>query len=273
MTVAAYSPGMHRSPPEESLRKVLIGEHAGLHRFRTALGRIPASPRCKMCNAPFGAPGGTVMRHLGFGRFPGNPAICNNCIKAYSKPGMNGAEIPVSLLFADIRGSTGIGERLSPTEFHEFLGHFYRIGSRTILRHDGLVDKLVGDEIIGLFFGGVSGPQHAAAAIDAAVDLVASVGREGATPSGAIPLGAGVHTGEAYVGPTGPEGEVTDFTALGDAVNTTARLASSAAAGELLVSIEAMTAAGRPTDDLERRDLEVRGREATIDVVVLRPTG
>lgn len=264
---------MPTSPPGESLRKVLIGEHAGLHRFRRALGRIPSSPRCKMCNAPFGAPGGTVMRHIGFGRFPGNPAICNNCIREYSRPGMTGAEIPLSMLFADIRGSTGIGERLSPTEFHDFLGHFYAIGSRTILRHDGLVDKLVGDEIIGLFFGGVSGPRHAAAAIDAAIDLAATVGRADASPRGAIPLGTGVHTGVAYVGPTGPEGAVTDFTALGDAVNTTARLASSAAAGELLVSVEAMAAAGRSTDGLERRDLEVRGREAGLEVVVMRPAG
>ncbi len=264
---------MPTPPPEENLRKVLTGEHAGLHRFRRALGRIPASPRCKMCNAPFGAPGGTVMRHLGFGRFPGNPAICNNCINAYSRPGMNGAEIPVSMLFADIRGSTGIGERLSPTEFHDFLTRFYAIGSRTILRHDGLVDKLVGDEIIGLFFGGVSGPRHAAAAIEAAIDLVAAVGRDDASPAGAIPLGAGVHTGEAYVGPTGPVGEVTDFTALGDAVNTTARLASAAAAGEVLVSLAAAEAAGRPTVGAEHRTLEIRGREATLDVIVLRPTG
>ncbi len=76
------------------------------------------------------------------------------------------------MLFADIRGSTAIGERLSPTEFHDFLVRFYEIGSKAILDHDGLVDKLVGDEIIGLFFGGVSGPRHAAAAIEAAIDLV-----------------------------------------------------------------------------------------------------
>ncbi len=65
----------------------------------------------------------------------------------------------------------------------------------------------------------------------------------------------------------------TDFTALGDAVNTTARLASAAAAGELLVSVAAAEAAGRPTAGAERRTLEIRGREATLDVVVLRPTG
>ena len=195
------------------------------------------------------------MKHFGFGRFPGNPAICQNCISQYRKTGVTGAEIPITLLFADIRGSTGIGERLSPTGFHDFLVYFYRLGSAAILDHGGIVDKLVGDEVIGLFFGGVSGPRHAAAAIEAATDLVARAGRADATPMGPIPIGAGVHTGIAFVGPTGPEGLVDDFTALGDPVNTSARLASAAAAGELLVSVDAAGQAGmdagrgRPPDD------------------------
>ena len=112
-----------------------------------------------------------------------------------------------------------------------------------ILRHDGLVDKLVGDEVIGLFFGGVSGPRHAAAAVAAAIELGQRVGRGDASPTGAIPIGAGVHTGEAYVGTTGPAGAVDDFTALGDVVNTTARLASTAAAGEIMVTVAAADAA------------------------------
>jgi len=255
----------------EELRQILTGEHGGLTRMRRTFSRIPASPRCKLCMAPFGSPGGTVMRHLGFGRFPGNPAICQSCIRGFSKPGMTGAEIPISLLFADVRGSTGLGERMSPTAFHAFLSRFYDVGSDTILAHDGLIDKLVGDEIIGLFFGGVSGPRHAQAAIEAGVDLVARVSRPDATPEGPIPLGAGVHTGVAYVGPTGPAGAVTDFTALGDVVNTTARLASSAGAGELLVTIDVATAAEAPTAGVEHRILDIRGREATIETLVLRP--
>jgi adenylate cyclase len=262
---------MPESWTNEDFRQILTGEHPGFATFRNNLKRIPSSPRCKLCNAPFGGPGGAVMKHFGFGRFPGNPAICQNCISQYRKMGVTGAEIPVTLLFADIRGSTGIGERLSPTGFHDFLVHFYRLGSAAILDNGGIIDKLVGDEVIGLFFGGISGPRHAAAGIAAATELVARAGRADATPMGSIPIGAGIHTGIAYVGPTGPEGTVDDFTALGDAVNTTARLASAAAAGELLVSVDAAEAAGVEASDAERRTLDVRGREATIDVVVLHP--
>jgi adenylate cyclase len=134
-----------------------------------------------------------------------------------------------------------------------------------------LVDKLVGDEVIGLFFGGVSGPDHARFAVAAATELVSRASQDDASPAGAIPIGAGVHTGEAYVGTTGPEGAVEDFTALGDVVNTTARLASTAAAGELLVSVAAAEAAERAIDGLERRTLEVRGRHEPVDVVVITP--
>ena len=160
---------------------------------------------------------------------------------------------------------------MRPAEFRAFLEGFYRIGTEVILRYDGIVDKLVGDEVIGLFFGGVSGPRHAIAAIEAARELVARCGREDASPIGPIPIGAGVHTGEAYVGTTGPEGAVDDFTAFGDVVNTTARLASSAAAGEILVTVAAAETADYETNGLERRNLEVRGRLEPIDVVVIRP--
>jgi adenylate cyclase len=88
---------------------------------------------------------------------------------------------------------------------------------------------------------------------------------------GPIPVGAGVHSGDAYVGTSGPVGKaVDDFTALGDVVNTTARLASAASAGEILVSLEALTAAGRAPLDREIRTVEIRGREASLDVAVLR---
>jgi adenylate cyclase len=262
---------MTKRTPEEVMRDFLVGEEKMLRRARRVFRRVPSSPHCKLCTAPFAGAGGALFRHVGFGRFAGNPAICNSCIKGLQKIGVVGAEIPVSLLFADIRGSTAIGERLSPSEFRSYLDYFYRISSDVVLASDGIVDKFVGDEVIGLFFEGVSGTGHAAAAISAAEELLVRAGRSDATPSGAIPLGAGVHTGEAFVGSTGSDGAVNDFTALGDAVNTTARLAGEADAGELLVSADAVSAAAVDTADRERRTIQVRGRQAPIEVVSLRP--
>src|SRR4051794_2352638 len=255
---------------EAEFREILNGDHKDLGKFRFAFRRIPRAPRCKLCAAPFEGLGGAVLKHVGFSRFAGNPALCNNCITQFRKIGIAGVEIPVSMLFADVRGSTGIGERLSPRDFRAFLDVFYTVASDAVIRHDGIVDKFVGDEVIGLFFGGITGAAHAKAAIDAAADLLERVERPDATLIGPIPLGAAVHTGQAFVGTTGPAGVVEDFTALGDAVNTTARLASAAAAGELLVSIDAATAAGLDVSTIERRRLVIRGREEAVDVAVVR---
>jgi adenylate cyclase len=255
--------------PEDAMRGFLSGEDPGMARMRRFMRRLPSAPHCKLCAAPFEGPAGAVLRHVGFARFPGNPAICSSCIKDLNKLGVFGAEIAVSLLFADIRGSTGIAERMSPTEFRAYLDRFYRLASRAILDHDGIVDKFVGDEAIGLFFAGVSGPHHTAAAIRAARALLDAVGHADATTRGAIPVGAAVHTGDAFVGSTGAEGAVSDFTALGDVVNTTARLASEAAAGELLVSTDAAYAAGVNAEASGRRTIDVRGRSAPITVISL----
>jgi len=253
---------------EAEFRAILTGEKPGFDRNRRFLERIPSPPRCKLCSAPFAGPGGTVLRHFGYRRFAGNPSLCENCIRGYSNRKVRGAEIPLTLLFADIRGSTALGERLRPSEFRAFLEDFYRIASEVILHHDGIVDKLVGDEVVALFIGGIAGPEHASAGIAAARELLARCGASDATPTGPIPVGAGVHTGEAYVGIVGAEDTAMDFTALGDPVNTAARLASAAAAGELLITADAARAAGIDVVPLETRMLDVRGRTEAVEVVV-----
>jgi adenylate cyclase len=254
---------------EDQFRAVLTSESADLTRMRGVLRRLPSPPHCKLCAAPFAGPGGAVLRRFGFGRSAVNPQLCNNCLTGFVKRGITGAEIPATPLFADVRGSTSIAELLRPSDFRAYLDRFYRLGSAAILEHDGLVDKLVGDEIIGLFFGGITGKRHAASALAAGRALIKTVSRADASPSGAIPVGAAIHTGVAYVGRTGPQGAVTDFTALGDAVNTTARVASAAAAGELLVTADAAAAADIETMGVPERRPSLRGRSEEITVLAL----
>jgi adenylate cyclase len=252
----------------EQVRAVLTGESAGLASQRRVFRRIPSPPRCKICAAPFAGLGGLIFRPVGFRQSSGNPALCGRCIAKLRKRQMTGVEIPITLLFPDIRGSIGIGERMRPADFHTFLNRFYRLASDSIVAHDGIVDKVVGDEVIGLFFGGISGPHHPAVAVAAAIDL-AKRAAQASAPLVSIPVGTAVHTGVAFVGATGLGTTVDDFTALGDAVNITARLASAAVAGEEIVSVATAEAAGMATGQLERRTVEIRGRTEPIEVIVL----
>ncbi len=224
---------------------------------------IPSDPRCKLCDTPFGAPG-NVMRFIGFGPSRLNRRICSGCIHALQKrPG--GAEIELSLMFADVRGSTGLAERMAAAEFSQLMARFYGAAADVVDRRNGIVDKFVGDQAMALFIPGFAGPDHATDAIEAAHELLEATGHAEGDPW--VPVGAAVHTGLAFVGTVG-EGDAFDFTALGDPVNTAARLAASAGTGEILVSREAAQAAGLETTGLESRRLELRGRAETVDAWV-----
>ena len=256
-----------RLTQEEEWRCVLEGEISGHFCWKPWVRRvsraIPSEPRCKLCHTPFGAPG-SVLRFVGFGPSRLNRRICSGCIKALQqKPG--GAEVTLSLLFADVRGSTALAESMGAEAFSQLMARFYGTAAAVVDERDGIIDKFVGDEVVALFIPGFAGPDHAAEAIAAAQALLEATGHP-AEPW--IRVGAAVHTGVAYVGSVG-EGDAQDFTALGDAVNTTARLASSASGGEVLVSRAAAAAAKLGTEHLELRTLELRGRAESIDVWVV----
>lgn len=258
----------HYPSPEEEWRAFLSGDHPQVRRDRRLRAIVPSDPRCKSCNAPFGWPGGWLMRLRGRGRWEKNPRFCRFCANFISRFGVTGAEIEVSLLFADARGSTSLAESMGPAEFSGLMNRFYAAATRVLIRRDAVVDKFVGDEVVALFIPAMTGPNHADPAISAARELLQVTGH-GSASGPWIPIGIGVHTGVAFVGAVGVAGEVTDFTALGDAVNTAARLASAAGAGEILVSDSAASAARIETTSLERRRLVVRGRSQSVGVYVL----
>jgi adenylate cyclase len=255
---------MAKLTPEEMWERMLTGDLPRLQRMRRVWGALPSPPRCKLCNAPFGGPGGVMMRAIAYGPSPLNRRLCKWCIRAAHKhPG--GAEVEISVLFADVRGSTALAERMPPEEFSHLMARFYGVAAGAVDEWDGIVDKFVGDSAVALFIPGFAGLGHAANAIAAAKDLLERTGNDGPEPW--IAVGAGVHTGKSYVGTVG-EGDARDFTALGDTVNTAARLTGLARAGEILTSNDAAVASGLGTVGLERRTLALRGREEHIDAWV-----
>lgn len=254
-----------RAPlPVEEIWRIAL-EMGPAREQRHVLGLIPASSRCKMCNAPFDGIAGIPFNILGSGRSSMNPQWCKGCME--NTP-TGGAEVELSLLFADIRGSTTLAEGISASEYARLLNRFYAVATNVMVATDALIDKFVGDEVIGLYVPGFAGREHARLALQAARDLLHATGH-GDSSGPWIPVGAGVHTGRAFVGKVGSEG-VTDITALGDAVNIAARLASQAKAGEILVSESTYHAAGLTSGDLERRNLYLKGRSEPVDVRVLK---
>ena len=248
-------------------RRMLMGGDSSLPTLRHWLGRLPSDPRCKMCATPFRGPGRVITKVINHGPSQANPLLCSLCFR-HLRDSPGGAEVELSILFADIRGSTGIAERASAAEFRRLVQQFYLRASKAINSHDGIVDKFLGDGIMALFLPVVTGGQHAARAIEAGEALLREV-MDRELIAGGVGVGVGVHTGEAFVGTVGAD-ERLDFTALGDAVNVAARLGGAAGAGELLVSDAAWRPAGRGAG--ERRLQPIHGRAEPLEVIVVTTT-
>jgi adenylate cyclase len=244
----------------EEWRRLLTDGHAPLVRGRHVFRYLPSSPRCKVCSNPFGGVGGRVLGLAGFRPSRKNPNLCGRCCDVLP---VGGAEVDIAVLFADVRGSTGLGEQTSAGEFAALLNRFYEVATRTLLRHDAVIDKLIGDEVMAFFVQGIAGREYRRNAVRAGLDLLRAVGY--GSPAGPwLELGVAVNAGIAYVGNVGDA--VVDFTALGDPVNVAAHAQRSADGGELLVAegIEDELLAGAP-----RRQLALRGHERPVGVAVL----
>jgi adenylate cyclase len=251
---------------EEVWFTVFGAGHPDLQKQHRLHKRLPSPPRCKLCLAPFRGVGGTYMRFRGKRPSNRNPRFCSACdhfIRAH--PG--GAEVTMSMVFADVRGSTSLAERVSPTELHTRMNQFYAAITHELVETDGFMIDVVGDEVVGVYPPGIVGERHAAMAIEAARRLV----DVDPAASGGLPFGVGVHTGLVHIGTTmGADEGIADVRAIGDGINVAARLSSAAAPGEALISSATWDAAGESPDGLEQREMQLKGREEPLRVSVLR---
>lgn len=181
-----------------------------------------------------------------------------------------GCELEVAILFADMRDSTALAERLTPTAFSQLLQRFYAVATTVVVGFGGTIDKLVGDGVVALFVPGLAGADYARHAIDAAHALLAAMDRD-AAGNPWPPIGIGVHVGRVWLGLVpGPQSRG-DLTALGDPVNVTSHLCAAAGPGQVAISEQAFRAAGR-SHPVRARAVQVKRRRATIRVRFCTPS-
>ncbi len=157
---------------------------------------------------------------------------------------------------------------MKPAEFSQLISRFFAATGQVLLDTRAWVDRLVGDQVIGMYLPYFVGPRHVDMAIAAAQRLLHVTGHD--QPAGPwIEVGVGIHCGTAFVGTVGSTDGVTDITVLGDIPNVTARLSSAARRGEILVSENACQRADL-SPDLEQRSLELKGKSEPMVVRVLR---
>lgn len=235
---------------------------------RRVFGLLPGQPRCLNCNAPLSGSGASIIGLLGVQPSSFSPLLCNQC-EVIARKYQGGAEVELSLLFADVRGSTPMAATRGVTDFSQLIGRFYSTASEVLIRHHALINRLMGDQVIGLFVPRLAGPDHTLQAIQAGRELLLATGH-GGSEGPWVPVGVGIHAGLAYVGAVGAQNSVTEIAVLGEAANMAARLASQAAAGEILLSQTVSPIADQHNGPVERRSLTLKGLEAPQSVAVIK---
>jgi adenylate cyclase len=229
--------------------------------FIAVMSRLPADPRCRLCRAPYGGIGGRIMRRVGFGPSRKNPNLCNTC---FEMAPMGGAEMEIGVLFADVRGFTTLAETMVPKDIAELLNRFYAAASG-VLSRSAVIDKLVGDEVMALYLPALLADGWEDEMLRDASELLEAVGF---ADDPWLPLGIGLDIGTAYVGNVG-EGEVKDFTALGDVVNTAARLQSAAESGQIVISERLCARLSGGITDAKAMTMTLKGKAEAESVRVL----
>ena len=199
-----------------------------------------------------------MVRPFGFGPSRKNPRLCVSCFEAGP---VGGVEMHIGVLFADVRGFTSLAEHQGPSATTALLNRFYEASIDVLCRH-AIIDKLVGDQVMALYLPQLLGDGAVEHMVTDARDLLAAAPAE-------LDVGVGLDYGTAYVGNVGSR-EVKDFTAIGDVVNTAARLQAAAARGEIVLSRRVEALAEGDLTGAESRVLTLKGKSDAEPVLALR---
>lgn len=240
------TPWLRQQDDQLAFRKCRDGVFAGPRRMYRWM---PSDPRCRVCLVPFGG----VGKLLGITPSRKNPDFCTDCIEAAP---VGTYEREVGVLFADIRGFTEWSEKRSPAEVTGLLTRFYALASRVLTSDDALIE-FIGDQVMVLYLADFPslGQRTSEVMISAAEDV--------------LPVGVGIHIGVASVGNVG-QGKTKNFTAVGDVVNTAARLQSSALAGQIVVSDEIYTRAAGHCPQAQAVSLSLKGKSEPVRAHVIQ---
>tara|TARA_B100001248_G_scaffold240648_1_gene206775 strand:- start:14352 stop:16112 length:1761 start_codon:yes stop_codon:yes gene_type:complete len=182
---------------------------------------------------------------------------------------LGGEKKTATFLFTDVRGFTAMSESLPPEKVTYIMNKALTAQQTAVQKHDGMVDKYIGDAMMAIFNAPLDLPEHQHKAIDCAVDIVKNMAElnkklqtEGLPE---IAIGIGINTGEAVIGNMGSATRF-DYTAIGDAVNIAARLESATKELKVNILIGKDTANSCQYDLRYLDDIQVKGKAFPIKV-------
>ncbi|RJG15512.1 CHASE2 domain-containing protein [Paenibacillus thiaminolyticus] len=206
-----------------------------------------------------------------FGRYV-SPAVVSELLRSREPIRVGGTRCDITVMFIDIRGFTPLSERLAPEETLQVLNQYLHACADVIFRHQGTLDKFIGDGVMAIFGAPYPLERHEEHALQAALSLVRRAELLKQTLGAkdiAVQFGIGIQSGEAVVGNIGSEALRLDYTAIGDTVNTAARLESQAKPGQVLVGEETVRRLGSRFNMSEVGPLKLKGKAEPVLVYEL----
>lgn len=198
-----------------------------------------------------------------------SPAIAQQVIEGKVSIQKGGEGRQTTVLFSDIRGFTSMSETENPQVIVDMLNEYFELMVDVIFKHEGTLDKFVGDEIMALFGAPVSHGDDAVRAVRTAIEMLevlrelnAARLRAGAPE---IRIGIGINTGHVIAGYIGSS-KALEYTVIGDTVNTGARLCSIAKAGEIIISQSTLDELGDRFDVVELPPTQVKGKSQALKI-------
>ena len=189
------------------------------------------------------------------------PAVVEQLLRDPSQLKLGGVRKPIAIVFCDIRGFTTFSESLAPEALIEVLNCYLSMAADAVLAFDGILDKFIGDAVMGLFNVPLDQSLYTLRAVKAALKMQQDI-REYHQQVGAdrqLNFGVGINAGEAVVGNVGTTKQM-NYTAIGDSVNYAKRLQENAKGGQILIGLAAYE---QIKDEIEVRELPplpVKGR-------------
>jgi adenylate cyclase len=211
-----------------------------------------------------------------FGRYV-TPAYVERLAERPETLRLGGERVPLTVLFSDIRGFTSLSERLPADAVIHLLNQYLDAMAEVVFRHEGTIDKFIGDAVMAFWGAPVPVADHARRAVEAALDMTTELDRlnarwseDGSSPP--LRIGIGIHTGEAVVGNIGSLSRKLDYTAIGDTVNLASRLEglNKEQGTTILVSEATARAAGTGYEFHDLGEVSVKGKAAVVAIHELR---
>jgi adenylate cyclase len=230
-------------------------------RTRRTMRIFPANPRCRLCLVPFGG----IGRLIGIKPSAKNPNFCRSCFEGLPT---QTREMKVGVLFADIRGFTSWTEYHATVDAVRAVTEFYDIAGRVLTRDDAFMDY-IGDQVMALYLTEMPtlGERTAEIMVAGAERLIKKI----RMVEKSLPVGVGLNIGKVQIGALS-KGESKGFTAIGDVVNTAARLQACAGEYEIVMSDDVYEALDRKPRNAKAVMLELKGKSAPQKAYVVAAT-